>query len=148
MDVPNRQARGVGPVLNALSAGFFASGGFVPGNWVCLDVVGCESGRTVKVLLVVADHEGERYLVSTLGEGSNWVRDVRADGMRAVLRHGRATPVRLEEVPVDERAPVLRRYPELAPGARPHVSVERTAPLPEFERIAAEHPVFRILVLT
>ncbi len=50
----------------------------------------------------------------------------------------------LEEVPVDLRPPILRRYLVLAPGARPHIPVDRKAPLQEFQRIASEIPVFRI----
>ena len=33
---------------------------------------------------------------------------------------------------------------QVAPGARPHLPVDRTAPLTEFARIAADYPVFRI----
>ncbi len=43
---------------------------------------------------------------------------------------------------------VLRRYLELAPGGRPHVPVDRRAPLAEFERVANRYPVFRIRAAT
>lgn len=62
-----------------------------------------------------------------------------------VLRHGRARAVRLEKVAVGDRAPVLRRYLALAPGARAHLRVDRRAPLEEFARIAERVPVFRVL---
>jgi len=45
---------------------------------------------------------------------------------------------------VDQRAPILRRYLDVAPGARPRIPVSRKAPVEEFERIAAQFPVFRI----
>jgi hypothetical protein len=32
-----------------------------------------------------------------------------------------------------------------APGARPHIPVDKDAPLEEFEAIAARIPVFRVL---
>lgn len=96
------------------------------------------------VPVVIADYEGERYLVSMLGENANWVRNVRAAGGVAVLRHGGRKAVRLEEVPVDARPAILRRYLAVAPGARPHIPVDRHAPLEEFERIALQVPVFRI----
>ena len=79
-----------------------------------------------------------------LGERTNWVRNVRAAGGRAVLRHGRRQEARLEEVPASGRAPILRLYLALAPSARGHFSVDRQAPLEEFARIAAGVPVFRI----
>lgn len=44
----------------------------------------------------------------------------------------------------DNRAAILRRYLELAPGARPFVPIERKAPLRDFDRIVGDYPVFRI----
>jgi hypothetical protein len=52
--------------------------------------------------------------------------------------------VRLEEVDPRARAPILQRYLQVAPGARPYIPVDRRAPLVEFEQIAARYPVFRI----
>lgn len=137
---PNRVAR----VLNRVAAAQYAHGVLAPGNWVTLEVPGRRSGRPVRCPLVVADHEGGRYLVGMLGPETNWVRNVRAAGGRAVLFHGSAEPVQLDEVEVGSRAPILRRYLTLAPGARPHLPVDKDAPLPEFERIAARFPVFRV----
>ena len=73
-----------------------------------------------------------------------WVSNVRAAGGHAVLRHGGREAVRLQEVDPRARAPILRRYLQVAPGARPHIPVDRRAPLAEFERIAAQYPVFRV----
>lgn len=136
---PTRSAR----VQNRVSAALFATG-IWPGRLGALDVLGRRSGRLISFPVVIADFEGERYLVSMLGERANWVQNVRADEGRAVLRHGRRENVRLEEVPVEQRAPILRRYLNLAPGARPHIPVTSAAPIEEFERVAAEFPVFRI----
>jgi hypothetical protein len=88
---------------------------------------------------------GERYLVSMLGEEVNWVRNVKAAGGNATLRHGRREEVRLEEVAADRCAPVLKAYLKRAPGARAHLPIDKDAPLAEFERISARFPVFRIL---
>jgi hypothetical protein len=63
-----------------------------------------------------------------------------------VLRHGIREVVQLNDVPTTDRAPILRRYLALAPGARPHIPIDRTAPLEEFEKIAADYPVFHITV--
>jgi hypothetical protein len=93
---------------------------------------------------VIADWHGERYLVAMLGERANWVRNVRAAQGRAVLRRGTREAVLLEDVPVDKRPPILRRYLELAPGARPHIRVDRHAPLTDFASIAGCIPVFRV----
>lgn len=136
---PNRLAR----VLNRASAVLHSSR-LTPGNWVTLEVTGRRSGRTISFPLVVADYQGERYLVAMLGSGTNWVRNVQAAGGRAVLRHRRREPVRLEETDPSLRAQILRRYLALAPGARAHLPVDRRAPLEEFARIADRYPVFRI----
>ena len=73
------------------------------------------------------EDEGERYLVAMLGSEANWVRNVRADDGAAVLRHGRRERVRLEEIEPGQRAPILQRYLQVAPGARAHFPVDRHA---------------------
>jgi hypothetical protein len=94
--------------------------------------------------VVVTDHAGERYLVAMLGPRTSWVRNVHAAGGEAVLRHGRRESVRLTEIDVSDRPPILRRYLELAPGARAHIPVDQHAPLEAFANVAAQYPVFRI----
>jgi hypothetical protein len=93
----------------------------------------------------VAELERDRYLVSMLGENADWVRNVRASNGEAVLRHGIVEQVRLQEVAVSERAPILRAYLKRAPGARPHFDIAVDASLEEFARMAPRVPVFRIL---
>lgn len=136
---PNRVARFLNGVWRRA-----AGAGLAPHRLSALEVRGRRGGRLISFPVVVADLEGERYLVAMLGERANWVANVRAAGGSAVLRHGRREAVRLEEVDAAGRAPILRRYLELAPGARPHIPVDPGAPLPEFERIASRYPVFRV----
>ena len=113
---------------------------------VTLEVRGRRTGRLCSTALVVGEYGGQRYLVSMLGERSEWVRNVRAAGGEAVLRHGSRERVRLEEVPTEERAPILHAYLQRAVGARSHIPVQHDAPAEEFARVAAEYPVFRILL--
>jgi deazaflavin-dependent oxidoreductase (nitroreductase family) len=131
--------------MNRVSAVQFAAGLLSPARAVTLELRGRRTGRTISFPVVVADYEGERYLVSMLGEKANWVSNARAAGGRGVLRRGRRETIRLEEVDPDRRAPILRRYLALAPGARPHIPVDRHAPLSDFERVAPAFPVFRIV---
>lgn len=137
---PNRIAR----MLNRAWAVLFSSG-ILPDYMVTLEVTGRKSGRTVSLPVAVAVVDGERYLVSMLGENANWVLNVRATGGRAVLRSGSREEVHLEEVPADQRASILKAYLQRAPGARPHVPVDKDAPLAEFEKVAAAFPVFRVV---
>ncbi|MDR3545475.1 MAG: nitroreductase/quinone reductase family protein [Candidatus Limnocylindrales bacterium] len=123
----------------------FAGGlGLGPSSLVALETTGHRSGRVSSIPIVLGEYQGERYVVSMLGERSPWVRNVRAAGGRAVIRHGRRREVRQLEVPPDRRAPVIKAYLERAIGARPHIPVDHSAPVEKFEPIAAEYPVFRI----
>jgi hypothetical protein len=131
-------------VMNRLSAVQFSAGVLSPSRAMTVEVVGRRSANVVSFPVVVAELNGERYLVSMLGEDSNWVRNVRAAGGRVALRRRGRHEVRLVEVPIGERAPILRRYLQVAPGARPHIPVDQHAPLEEFAQIAPDYPVFRI----
>jgi hypothetical protein len=128
---------------NRATALAFAAG-IVPRRGAALQVRGRRTGRVITFPVAIADFEGERYLVSMLGEDVNWVRNLRAAGGHAVLKHGRREAVRLEEVDVGDRGPILRRYLQVAPGARPHIPVGPGAPIADFERISPDYPVFRI----
>ena len=94
---------------------------------------------------MVADYEGQRYLVSMMGNDVAWVRNVRASEGAATLRHGYRRNIWLEEVDVEMRAPILKAYLARAIGARPHFEVSPDATLDEFSRIAGSYPVFRIV---
>ena len=133
-------------LARALNRGWAAvhSSGIAPNFLVTLEVAGRRSGRTISLPLAMVVLDGERYLVSMLGERATWVQNVRAAQGHALLRHGRTEQVRLEELAVEKRGPVLKAYLQLAPGARPHVPVDKDAPLSEFQAIAAQVPVFRV----
>lgn len=130
---------------NRLDAMVYSAGVLLQARTGVLQVRGRRSGRITEVPVAIADVDGAEFLVSMLGPGANWVRNVGAAGGNAVLRRrGHEIPVYLELVPPGERAPILRRYVTVAPGARPHLGLKPTAPLADFHRIAADHPVFRI----
>jgi deazaflavin-dependent oxidoreductase (nitroreductase family) len=137
---PNRGGRLFGSFWVAL-----ADRGLTPSYMVTLETVGRRSGKVRAVPIVLGEHEGERYVVSMLGERSPWVGNVRAAGGHAVFRHGTRTPVRLMEVRVPERPTILKAYLARAAGARPHIRVDPCAPVDAFEAIAADYPAFRIV---
>jgi len=120
------------------------SSGIAPDYLVTLEVVGRKTGKMTSFPLAMTGMNGERYLVSMLGEETNWVRNVRAARGKAQLRHGIREQVLLEEVDVGQRAPILKAYLQLAPRARPHISISKDAPISEFEKIASKYPVFRL----
>jgi hypothetical protein len=75
---------------------------------VALEVIGRKSGRVISFPLVMVTLDGQRYLASMLGDNTQWVRNVRAAGGKAVLRNGGREAVRLEEISVEQRAPLLK----------------------------------------
>ena len=137
---PNR----VATVLNRCWATVHALG-VAPNYLVTLEVWGRRSGRRISLPLVMVVIEGERYLVSMLGAEVEWVRNVKAAGGDVILRHGHREEVHLETVGADRRAPVLKAYLARAPGARPHLPIHKDAPLSEFQQVASEFPVFRVV---
>lgn len=136
---PNWMARMTNRVWAIVAARRVISNGVVT-----LEVMGRKSGRVVSFPLVMAVVDGQRYLVSMLGDHTQWVQNVRAAGGKAVLRSGGYEDVQLEEIPAEQRAPILKAYLQAAPGARPHMPIDKDAPLAEFEKIAAAFPVFRV----
>jgi hypothetical protein len=130
-------------IANRLGALSFAAG-IGPSGAATLEVRGHKSGRLISFPVVVADYQGERYLVAMLGQKTNWVRNLRGGDGRAVLRRGRDEDVALVEDFSADRAAILRRYLEVAPGGRPFFAIDRHAPLGEFEKIVDQYPIFRV----
>jgi deazaflavin-dependent oxidoreductase (nitroreductase family) len=136
--------------LLSSAVGMLAAHGLSPSNTVALEVPGRRSGRTRRTAVVLAEHEGRRFLVSLAGE-SQWVRNVRAAGGRVVLRRGRSIPVHLVEVPLSERAPVLlayasRRAVSRSPSyiARNYFGVRPAPTLAELAAVADRYPIFAV----
>jgi len=130
-------------ITNRLGAITFAAG-IGPNRAATLELRGHKSGRTISFPVVVADYQGERYLVAMLGQKTNWVRTLRAGDGRAVLQRGQREDVSLVEDLSDKRAAILRRYLELAPGARPFFPVDRRSPLGDFESIVEGLPAVAV----
>ena len=82
-----------------------ASSGVASNYLVTLEVIGRKSGWIFSLPLVMAVVDGQRYLVSMLGDNVQWVHNVRAAGGKAVLRSGGREEIQLEEVPADSGHP-------------------------------------------
>jgi len=131
---------------NRLSSLAFGAG-LMPGRAASLEVIGWRSGRPITLPVVIADWDGAEYLVSMLGDGANWVENVRAADDAAILRRGRVESIRLEEVAIEDRAPIIRRYAKVAPGGRPHLGLPRNASIEQCKALAPRTPVFQITPL-
>jgi hypothetical protein len=128
--------------------------GLTPARWpwsscgtVILQVKGRRSGRLHSTLVTWAECESDRHLVVMPSKEPQWVKNMRADAGRVILRHGRdARHVVLREVPREQRAPILRvwyRTTSMSSHPRQHFGIEADAAIEEFERLAESHSVFR-----
>ena len=124
---------------------WLASLGLTPSDMVTVEAKGRRSGNVRANAVTTVALDGQRYLVSVRGE-SEWVRNVRAAGGEAAIRRRARRRVRLEEVPVEQRAPILKAYlKKTAIVTRQHFGIDPDAPLEDFGRIAEKHPAFRII---
>ena len=124
-------------------------GGIALGPTRVLSVPGRRSGqlRTTPVSPFVVG--GHRYVVGGSAQ-ADWVKNTRA-ARWGVLAHGRKEElVRLVELPVDERGPILREFPKKVPGGIPFFKSMYELPkkkeaLPEaFAALAPRCAVFRL----
>ena len=102
------------------------------------------TGRLSSTVLAVASYQGHQYLVSMLGNGSEWVQDVRAARGHSLIKRGRSRPILLTEIPPNKRAPILKAWCQVATSGRQHLPVPHDAPVSAFAAIAEDYPVFRI----
>jgi deazaflavin-dependent oxidoreductase (nitroreductase family) len=103
---PNWIARALNRAWTTLAS----AGVTAPSGMMTLEVTGRKSGRRISLPVMVAVVDGQRYLASMLGENVQWVKNVRAAGGRAVLHSGEREQILLEEVPTNQRPPILRAY--------------------------------------
>jgi deazaflavin-dependent oxidoreductase (nitroreductase family) len=130
--------------IGNLVAKVLVSSGVGPKRMHLLTVQGRKTGRPHTTPLTVVETDGQRWLVAPYG-GVAWAKNVGASGS-AKLRRGRVMgQVKVEPVDAHESALVLKAYIHLEPITRSAFEVGPDASLEEFEAIAPNHPVFRIL---
>ena len=108
-----------------------------------LSVVGRTSGKARVTPVTLVDVEGTTYLVAPQGEVA-WVRNIRIAGW-GELRHGRQVRrITATEVPVSERAAILKQYVRENNVARYFTVASADASLSDFAAEADQHPVFAV----
>jgi deazaflavin-dependent oxidoreductase (nitroreductase family) len=131
-------------IMNPLIAGASRLGLSAWGSRV-LEVRGRKSGEPRRNPVNPLDFEGARYLVAPRGH-TQWVRNLRAAGEGHLLLGSRREHFTATEVADAEKEPILRAYlrrwkwevGQFFDGAGPD------SPAGELQRIAPDHPVFRI----
>lgn len=132
-------------VFNRLVAAATAAGISVWGSRV-LQVRGRSSGQVRETPVNLLTLAGTRYLVAPRGE-TQWVRNLRVAG-EGWLRLGRhREPFRATEVPDLEKSDILRAYLKRwkAEVGVFFDGVSATSEEQDLQRIAPNHPVFRIM---
>jgi deazaflavin-dependent oxidoreductase (nitroreductase family) len=110
-----------------------------------LAVRGRKSGEWRTVAVNPLEFEGKRYLVSPRGV-TEWVRNIRVSGAGELRLGSRREPIRVSELPDADKPPLLRHYlrrwkfevGQFFEGVGPE------APDADLQRIAPNHPVFRV----
>lgn len=123
--------------------------GLVIGTMRLLSVPGRKSGRLRTTPVSPMSLDGRRYIVAGL-EGADWVKNARSSGWGVLARGREEERVRLVELPVAERAAVLRAFPDRVPGGIPFFrQLYGISGTPEeFAALAPRCPVFRVEEVT
>ncbi|HET9650237.1 MAG TPA: nitroreductase/quinone reductase family protein, partial [Microlunatus sp.] len=110
-------------------------------------------GKVRRVPILRTSYRGADYLVALAGE-SQWVRNVRAAGGRAVIRRRRARSVHLEELAPAERPEVIAEYLRAgrrrsgaeasAKQARFYFGLDPDPSIDDIRTIVENYPVFRV----
>jgi hypothetical protein len=110
------------------------------GSQYLLSVRGRKSGEVRSTPISIATIDGSRYIVAAFSEAA-WVQNVRASGSCTLGRGRNVEQVRLVELPVEERGPVLRAFlQQVKGGVRFFGSAD-----PDFVVAGADrYPVFRL----
>jgi deazaflavin-dependent oxidoreductase (nitroreductase family) len=113
-------------------------------NYV-LETRGRKSGRVYTTPVNLLEMNGRRYLCASRGETA-WVKNARAAGTVALAKGSKCTAYRVREVPVEERAPILKEFLErYAASVQRFYPVAKGSPIEAFADCAAAMPVFELM---
>jgi hypothetical protein len=131
-------------VGNSLVAGL-VRGGLGPKGLQLITVHGRSTGKEHSTPILLVDRDGGRYWVAVFGE-TETVKNARAAGRATLSRGSVREKVRLSEVPVSERVPMLRA--RVARGAgpmvQPYFDATPQSSDAQLAAIAPAHTVFRL----
>ena len=110
-----------------------------------LAVRGRKSGQWRTTPVNLLEFDGGRYLVAPRGV-TEWVRNIRVTGAGELRLGSHREPIRVTELPDSDKPRVLRHYLERwkFEVGQFFEGVGPDAPDAELQRIAPNHPIFRI----
>jgi hypothetical protein len=111
-----------------------------------LSVRGRKTGEWHSTPVNPLTFSGQRYLVAPRGE-TQWVRNIRVSREARLTLGGSTETVRVEEIADSEKPPILRAYLEKWEWEVKQFfgGVGANASEGDLARVAADHPVFRII---
>lgn len=119
--------------------------GIMPAKMYVLTVRGRKTGKLYSMLLFPVIEGDRRYVVSPYGEVS-WVKNARVSGEVTLARGSKQETLKLQELPAQEAAPILKAYITANTITRQYFTVTLESPMEAFEAEASAHPVFELLV--
>jgi deazaflavin-dependent oxidoreductase (nitroreductase family) len=122
---------------------FLIRAGLVPKPAYILTVRGRKTGKLYSTPVSLVENDDGRWLVAPYSE-NNWVRNARAAGEATIARRGYKETLPATEVPVDERAPILKTYFDRERFARAYTDFTPETSLETYAEKASNHPVFKL----
>jgi deazaflavin-dependent oxidoreductase (nitroreductase family) len=134
-------------VFNPAVAAMTRAGLSVWGSRV-LRVRGRKSGEWRSAPVNLLTYDGSKYLVAPRGL-TQWVRNLREAGEGELLLGNRVERFRAQEIPDDQKIPILRAYLKRwkAEVGVFFSGVSADSQEEDVKRIAPDHPVFRIEII-
>jgi hypothetical protein len=109
-----------------------------------LSVPGRVSGDLRSTPVSPLTHAGKRWLVSAFAE-ADWVKNLRTSGWGRLTKGSRVERISVVELPLDQRAPVLRTFIQQMASGRFAFELTPEAPIEAFAAAAERYPVFEIV---
>ena len=140
---PERRAPRWLKLLNSLNRPLLRRG-IGPGPQHLLCIPGRKSGVIRSNPVAVFKSGDDRYITAGYA-GADWVKNARTSGWAYLERGHHRERVALEEVPEDQRPPILRDFALQVRGGRSFLTVRSDATDMDFAAASSRHPVFRLL---
>ena len=115
-----------------------------PEHYYLLTVQGRKTGRKRTHPVALVENGTQKWLVAPYGS-VNWVLNARAAGQVTIRRGKSIENYSIEDVPLDERAPILKQYITLFAITRPYFDVKPSDPVEKFVPEAQWRPVFTLI---
>ena len=112
-----------------------------------LEVPGRKSGRMYSTPVNIVDLNGKRFLVAPRGE-TQWVRNARVSG-QVWLKKGRLRQqFRLRPIANEDKPVILKTYLDrFKTTVQRYFQIPAGSPLNAFRQIAAQYPVFELVLV-